>query len=128
MIVLLKPNWVVALVVAVCAWGCGSNTVAPATPEAEGRAAITLALTEWNNGSSLDSFLKSKSNWVVRDPDWKDGAKLKAFQIVDPIETSGVDLLVRVKLSTLNTSGKSSEKTVKFTVGLTSQTVILRSE
>jgi hypothetical protein len=128
MIVLSKPNWVVALVVSVCAWGCGSNTVAPATPEAEGRVAITQALTEWNNGTSLDSFVKTKSNWVVRDPDWRDGAKLKSFQIVDPIETAGLDLLVRVKISTVSTSGKSADKTVKFTVGLTSQTVILRSE
>jgi hypothetical protein len=106
--------------------GCKDNSLPPETDTAKGREVLQTVLDAWVKGSTLDDFKKGSSSIVAYDPDWEAGAKLTKYEISPDDRRVGVDLLLSVKLTLSKGDGPPREKTVNFSVGIGSQTVVLR--
>lgn len=108
--------------------GCGGSSLPRETDEQKGRAAIATVLEAWKFGRTTDDVKNGSPSILARDPDWKAGCKLTAYEIAPENDRSGVDLLLTVKLSLTRPDGQSQEKKVKFAVGIGSSTVVFRQE
>lgn len=101
--------------------GCGGDTPPSQADAAKGREVIKTVLDAWVKGGKPEDLKPV----VVNDPDWTDGYKLTKYEIDPADNRSGVDLLLKVKLS-LTKDGKSQDKSVNFVVGVGSKTVVIR--
>lgn len=108
--------------------GCSSQALPPETDATKGREAMKTVLETWKRGGTEEELKAATPSIVARDPDWSAGSKLKSYEIADEDARSGVDLLLTVKLSLVRADGKFQEKTVRYSVGIGSSTVVLRSE
>lgn len=109
--------------------GCNSDTpLPPETDPAKGREALKRVLDSWKDGMTLEAFKNSKSGTVANDPDWAAGSKLTKYEVEPTDRRIGVDLLLTVTLFLTTPDGKHQEKTVNFSVGVGSQTVVLRKQ
>ena len=107
--------------------GC-SSSLPPETDATKGLEAMKTTLETWKKGGTIDELLNGSPSIQARDPDWKAGLKLTKYEIGDETDRAGVDLLLSVKLSLVRTDGQTVEKKVRFTVGIGSSIVVLRSE
>lgn len=94
------------------------------------REALKAAMEQWKNGGDLQSVQASGTPVTAQDPDWRAGAKLIDYQILDDGKPEDVNLRVQVKL-TLSTSdtkekGKPVEKKASYVVGTSPSVTVYR--
>ena len=103
---------VAAIVICLLAAGCNQR-VHRVEPDIAQRT-LSDVLESWQRGESPESWQAREPTVVVQDFDWKFGARLLSFEVLD---TKAVDanLHCRVKL-TLSTDKGKKERTVTYLV------------
>ena len=101
--------WFLVLAVLV---GCHKTVADYETPDDVAQSALTAALTAWQNGQAPDKIQGSPTPIQVIDDHWKNGDKLKSFEILGEEEPaiSGPARWFSVKL--VSPDGK--EETVRY--------------
>jgi hypothetical protein len=93
------------------------------------RDALKAAMEQWKNGGDLKSVQASGTPVIAQDPEWRAGAKLLDYQILDDGKPEDVNLRVQVKL-TLSDSGKDKgkpvEKKASYVVGTSPSVTVYR--
>jgi hypothetical protein len=112
----------------ILAAGCGGYTAAEHRVEATtARSALEQVLDSWRQGASPESWQLKSPQIVVQDMEWRSGAKLQSFEILDEGEAIDANLHCRVKLKLLDPKKGGSEKTVTYLVGTSPVITVFRS-
>ena len=112
--------------VAVGLLGCNSSPPSPSDP-AVGRETLKSALDAWKQGQSHDAYQQTAATVTVVDKQWKDGAKLLDFEILDDGVADGFDVQFKAKLEVKDASGKQSKHKAVYNVSTTPARVIVRA-
>ena len=93
------------------------------------REALKATMEQWKNGGDIKSVQASGTPVIAQDPDWRAGAKLMDYQILDDGNPENANLRVQVKL-TLSTpdkgKGKPVEKKASYVVGTSPSVTVYR--
>lgn len=93
------------------------------------REALKATMEQWKTGGDLRSVQASGTPVTAQDPDWRAGAKLIDYQILDDGQPEDVNLRVQVKL-TLSAPdkgrGKPVEKKASYVVGTSPSVTVYR--
>lgn len=107
--------------------GCGGSGGNPHPVESDqARAVLEDVLESWKQGESSESWREKDPEVVIQDMDWKSGAKLKDYEIIDPGKAVDANLHCDVKLTLVDAKGKSFEKTVTYLVGTSPALTVFR--
>ena len=105
--------------------GCGGGR-APADAS-QGENALRTAFDSWKSGETPESLHKRSPPIYLNDSDWKAGAKLLSYEIVEPLEPFGRQLRCAVKLTLESAKGGAkSEKRIGYQVETNPAFVIAR--
>ena len=105
--------------------GCGGNSLPSETEPTQGRMLLTTTLDAWVKGGKAEDLKSASPAIIAFDPDWAADYKLVKYDLAVENGRAGIDLLVKVTL-TLQKDGKTSDKTVNFSIATGAQNVVLR--
>jgi hypothetical protein len=110
--------------------GCGDRNVAmpPAADPNQARQALERALAVWQAGQTADALSAAEPRTYVNDYDWRDGRKLKQFQIAGPPEEVGLQVRVPVALDVEHTSGQVVRTAVSYSISTGPVVSIVRDD
>ena len=110
--------------------GCGESNQAmppPSNPEVA-RQALEKALSHWQSGQTADALASATPQMYVNDFDWRDGRKLKQFQLAGPPEEVGLAVRLPVALDVENGLGQVIRSQVSYSVSTTPVVSIVRDD
>lgn len=129
----MRPQaWRLLLVLGGMLWlcGCGEADQAmppPSNPEAA-RQALEKALAHWQSGQTADALASATPQMYVSDFDWRDGRKLKQFQVAGPPEEVGLQVRLPVAIDVEDGSGQVIRSQVSYSVSTTPVVSIVRDD
>lgn len=108
--------------------GCRSKLATEHRVESSiARDTLQAVLSSWQEGETPESWQKKSPQVVVQDMDWKNGAKLKSFEILGEGEAIDANLHCQVKLRFLPPHNGKSESQVTYLVGTSPVLTVFRS-
>jgi hypothetical protein len=110
--------------------GCGEgNRAMPAPSNSEvARQALEKALSQWQAGQTAESLAAASPQVYVNDFDWKDGRKLKQFQVAGPTEEVGLQVRLPVALDVEQATGQVVRSQVSYSVSTSPVVSIVRDD
>jgi hypothetical protein len=110
--------------------GCGERNVSmPAAANADvARQALEKALTHWQAGQTADKLAAAEPKTYVNDYDWRDGRKLKQFQVAGPAEEVGLQVRLPVALDVEYSAGQVVRSQVSYSISTTPVVSIVRDD
>lgn len=106
--------------------GCNSSPPCPSDP-AVSRETLKSALEAWKKGTTCDAYKQSAPSVTVVDKQWRDGAKLLDYELLDEGVADGFDVQFKAKLEVKDASGKQSKHKAIYNVSTTPARVIVRA-
>src|SRR5262245_66416394 len=110
--------------------GCGEGNHAMPTasnPEVA-RQALEKALGQWQAGQTADALAAASPKVYVNDFDWKDGRKLKQFQVAGPGAEGGMQGRFPVSLDVEHVSGRVVRSQVSYSISTSPVVSIVRDD
>ncbi|HZL86910.1 MAG TPA: hypothetical protein VFB96_00925 [Pirellulaceae bacterium] len=110
--------------------GCGEgNHAMPAASNPEvARQALEKALGQWQAGQTADALATASPQIYVNDFDWRDGRKLKQFQVAGPAEDVGLQVRLPVALDVEHPSGQVVRSQVSYSISTSPVVSIVRDD
>jgi hypothetical protein len=107
--------------------GCGQAE--PKRADAEtARKTLREALDAWRSGESPDALQGRSPPIYVAEREWKNGAKLAAFEADPRDELFGSDLRCHVALTLQDSAGTSRKKRATYSVGTNNKLTVVRED
>jgi len=99
--------WTICALGAVLA-GCGGRnyTPPPAADPALARTSLEKALDAWRLRITPEELIKAEPAITVADPDWRNGQRLAAFQLLPGEQALGSSIYWPVRLKVVQPSGR----------------------
>ena len=118
-----------ALLAALGLAGCGAKNYEPpaATSPESARAALSAALDAWQAGQTMEQLSARAEPIYVGDEDWRSGASLVEYQIAEPGEQVGLNVVYAVSLD-IHQGGKRQRKNVHYRVSTSPVASVKRSD
>ena len=110
--------------------GCGEGNramPAPSNPEVA-RQALEKALSQWQSGQAADALAAASPQIYVNDYDWKDGRKLKQFQVAGPAEEVGLQVRLAAALDVEQSSGQVVRSQASYRISTAPVVSIVRDD
>lgn len=108
---------------------CGCGRSLPDAPirlnDTEQRAVID-AMDRWKKGESPEALAKGTPPIKVIDGDWKAGAKLIAWRLVEEPKNKGIIRRIPVELKLRDDKGKTITRVVRYSVSVNPSPSIVR--
>jgi hypothetical protein len=92
------------------------------------RQALEKALSQWQAGQTAESLAAASPQVYVNDFDWKDGRKLKQFQVAGPTEEVGLQVRLPVALDVEQATGQVVRSQVSYSVSTSPVVSIVRDD
>lgn len=109
--------------------GCGGNRAMPTASSKEvAKQSLEKALAKWAAGQPPESLATENPKIYVNDVDWKDGRKLKQFQLAGPAEEVGLQVRLPVTLDVEDASGQVVKNQVSYSVSTSPVVSIVRDD
>jgi hypothetical protein len=120
----------IAALMSAAAPGCGeSSSSAPAAVDtSKARDFLTSALDAWRRGESADSMAARSPAVHVKDHEWREGAKLEAYEIKGTGTPSGPEWRCQVLLTLRGTDGKLKKRPASYSVATSPVIAIIRDD
>jgi hypothetical protein len=112
------------LLAAALAAGCGPELPPPVDP-GEAATQLRTVLDAWKAGESFDSLERRDPPVVFTEPLWRDGAKLVSYELGE-VQLHGRQGTCKVKLTVVNSDGKTVERRIGYQIDTTPAVVITR--
>lgn len=81
------------------------------------RASLEKCLTAWKAGESMQSLATQQPPIICTDDDWRQGAKLLDYKLLDPESDDGTNLHCRVELTLQHSSGVPVTRQANYVIG-----------
>lgn len=110
--------------------GCGQRNVAmpaKASPQVA-QAALEKALAQWQAGQPVETLAAANPKTYVNDYDWRDGRKLRQFQVSGPAEEVGLQIRLPVALDVEFPQGQVVRSHVSYSISTTPVVSIVRDD
>lgn len=114
----------------IAATGCGPRNVAmpPKASAEEAQAALEKALAHWQAGQTPETLASADPKTYVNDYDWRDGRKLRQFQLAGPAEAIGLQVRLPVALDVEHDQGQVVRSQVSYSISTTPVVSIVRDD
>jgi hypothetical protein len=112
------------LVAVALAAGCGPELPPPVDP-ADAGAHLRAVLDAWKAGEPFDSLERRNPPVVFNEPLWRDGAKLKSYELGE-VQLHGRQGTCKVKVTVVDKDGKTVERRIGYQIDTTPAVVITR--
>ena len=112
------PAWRMAVVAvaSIFVLGCGGRSPRP-LDKAVAKDSVRTALACWKSGVAIGELKQRSPSIVVGDSDWRDGAALLNYHIVDDESDDGSNLHCEVELTIRGRNGKENQRRAVYIVG-----------
>jgi hypothetical protein len=110
--------------------GCGPRNV-PMPPKASAEvaeAALERALAHWQAGQPLEALAATNPRTYVNDYEWRDGRKLRQFQLAGPAEEVGLQVRLPVAIDVEHPQGQVVRSRVSYSISTTPVVSIVRDD
>lgn len=109
--------------------GCGGGRPMPAAANPNlAKESLEKALSKWAAGEKPEALAAESPQIYVSDFDWKDGRKLKSFQIAGPAEEVGLQVRLPAMLEVEDAAGRIVRSDVSYTVSTSPVVSIVRDD
>jgi hypothetical protein len=110
--------------------GCGEwNRAMPPPANADvARQALERALSQWQAGQAAAALAAAEPKTYVNDHEWRDGRKLKQFQLAGPAEEVGPQVRLPVALDVEYAPGKVYRSQVSYSITTSPVVCIVRDD
>lgn len=106
---------ILTFVLAGCGGGLPDASIRPNDPEQK---AVIDAMDRWKKGETPDGLAKASPPIVVVDSDWKAGAKLVSWRLVEEPKNKGMIRRIPVELKLKDDKGKTITRVVRYSVSV----------
>jgi len=112
-----RSIWFISLVGAgiAIAQGCSQPKNAPVDPP-KARQTLVTALDNWKSGAQVDALQRSSPPIYVVDSEWKSGAKLKDYRLINEGQKMDANLFCPVELTVVLPDGKEMVREVTYMI------------
>jgi hypothetical protein len=106
--------------------GCSARPENAPVDADKARDTLRAALESWKKGDAVDALQQASPPIYVVDNEWKSGAKLVDFKLVNEGERKDAHLFCPVELSIRTSAGKEQKRQVTYIIATAPNLVVSR--